>query len=185
MKKFQKKHVPNSLTILRGVLTIVIIVLFNLDFPNKFLWIFGVFAIASFTDYLDGKIARKYQLESKFGKVFDSLFDKIFILSIYMLLLPFEIVPTWVFVMLLVRDIFVDGLKNYSLSNGQPISPKLTGKIKFNCQILMVGTMLLYLDNSNNEILYDIMIVFTALSLLFSYLSGIFYTKDFYKLLKN
>lgn len=174
-----KKHIPNILTLLRAVLTILIVVLFFLDFSNKFVWILALFLVASFTDFLDGNLARRWKVETTFGKVFDTLFDKILTLSLYMLLIPYDIVHSSIFIALLFRELTVDGMKNFSLSKGNPISPKLTGKLKFNLQVIMITLMIGYLIYPENELLLKIIWGTTGLTLFFAYYSGFLYTRDF------
>jgi CDP-diacylglycerol---glycerol-3-phosphate 3-phosphatidyltransferase len=180
-----KKHIPNILTFLRGALTLLIVVLFFLEFPNKFVWIFGFFVLATFTDFLDGFLARRWKVVSTFGKVFDSLFDKILTLVMYMLLIPYDIVHAGVFVALLFRDVFVDGLKNYLLSKGAAVSPKITGKLKFIFQVIMIALMIAFLVYPGNVLLYYCVVVAASLALSFAYYSGFLYTRDFYRHTKS
>ena len=164
-------------------MTIAIIVLFYVEFPFKFWTILILFLLASFTDHLDGHLARKWKVESTFGKVFDSLFDKILVLSLFMLLIPYGIVPSFIFVALLVREIFVDGLKNYLLSKGAPISARFSGKAKMCFQIAMIIFMLLYLIYPGNIEIYKMVIVMTSFALLFSYYSAAQYVRTFYRIM--
>jgi len=180
-----RKYIPNILTFSRAVLTILIVVLFFLEFSNKFVWIFGFFALATFTDFLDGYLARLWKVETTFGKVFDSLFDKILTLVIYMLLIPYDIVHASVFVALLFREVFVDGLKNYLLSKRAPVSPKITGKLKFVCQVIMISLMIVFLIYPENVTLYYGVVVSVSLALSFAYFSGFLYTRDFYRYYKS
>ncbi len=179
-----KKHIPNILTFLRAFLTLVIIACFFLDFPGKFVLIFVLFLTATLTDFLDGFLARKWRVESTFGNVFDSLFDKILTLSLYMMLIPYDIVHSGVFVALLFREIFVDGLKNYHLSKNKPVAPKITGKLKFIFQIIMIASMLAILIYPESLPLYYMVRLSAAAALFFAYLSAFFYTKDFFKYAK-
>lgn len=176
-----KKHIPNILTFLRAGLTVLIVVLFFLEFPNKFVWIFAVFLIAGLTDFLDGRLARRWKVESTVGKVFDTLFDKILTLALYMLLIPYDIVHSSVFIALLFRELLVDGIKNFSLSKGIPISPKLTGKLKFNFQVIMISLMIVFLIYPDNELLYKGILLSVGFTLFFAYFSGFLYTLDFYR----
>ena len=180
-----KKYIPNILTFSRAALTILIVVLFFLEFPNKFVWIFGIFALATFTDFLDGFLARRWKVESTFGKVFDSLFDKILTLVMYMLLIPYDIVHASVFIALLFREIFVDGMKNYLLSTGAAVSPKITGKLKFIFQVIMISLMIVFLIYPKNVTLYYSVVVSAAFALSFAYFSGFLYTRDFYRYKKQ
>jgi len=180
-----KKYIPNILTGLRGLLTLVIIVLFYVETPSKFTVILGLFLLASFTDYLDGMFARRWKVESVFGKVFDSLFDKILVLSLFMLLIPYDIIPTFIFVILLFRELLVDGLKNFLLSQGSPVSPKISAKIKFWFQAIMIISILLYLIYPENSLIYKSVLINTGLALFFAYYSAVLYMKDFYIALKK
>ncbi|MFH1533680.1 MAG: CDP-diacylglycerol--glycerol-3-phosphate 3-phosphatidyltransferase [Nitrospirota bacterium] len=184
-----KKHIPNILTVLRLVLTVVIIICFIVPFSGNFLWIFGFFVVAVLTDYFDGMLARRWKVESTFGKVFDSLIDKILVLSILMMLIPYNIVHYGIFVAFLFRDIFVDGLKNYLLSLNKPVAPKITGKLKFFFQTLMIGLMLLLLSDTRwdgEEVLYMLgILTTTSLALFFAYFSAFLYTRDFIRSYKS
>ncbi len=184
-----KKHIPNILTVARMVLTIVIIVCFIVLERYQFYWIFGLFVVAVLTDYFDGMLARRWKVESTFGKVFDSLIDKILILSILMMLIPYDIVHYGIFVAFLFRDLFVDGLKNYLLSLNKPIAPKITGKLKFFFQTLMIGLMLLLLSDTRwdgEEVLYMAgILTTTSLALFFAYFSAFLYTRDFIRSYKS
>ena len=170
---------------IRGILTIVIIILFYVDIPSKFVIILGLFVIASLTDNLDGRFARRWKVESTFGKVFDSLFDKILVISLFMLLLPYDIVPGFIFIALVFRELLVDGLKNYLLSKGAPISPRKSGKIKMWMQVLMIIFMLLYLIIPGNEIVYGAVVVSTAMALILAYYSAYQYMRTFYIFMKK
>lgn len=180
-----KKHIPNILTVVRMILTIVIIVCFIVPFSGKFLWIFGFFVAAILTDYFDGMLARRWKVESTFGKVFDSLIDKILILSILMMLIPYNIVHYGIFVAFLFRDLFVDGLKNYLLSLNKPVAPKITGKLKFVFQALMISLILLQLSYPNSGFLYLYIYTVTSLALFFAYFSAFLYTRDFIRSYKS
>src|SRR3972149_10741292 len=96
-----KKIIPNIITISRGITNILIIPLFFLEFPNKFVWIYVLFLYAACSDRLDGVLARKWKTVSDFGIVFDPLLDKILSLSLYMLLIPFNIIHSSIFIILL------------------------------------------------------------------------------------
>lgn len=176
-----KKYIPNALTFLRAFLTIVIVVCFFLDFQNKFIWILVLFAIATFTDFLDGYLARKWHVVSTFGNVFDSLFDKILTLSLFMLLIPYDVIHSSIFIALLFREIFVDGLKNYFLSKNKPVSAKMSGKLKFVFQIVLISSILISLVYPENTYLEFLVNSSAGLALFFAYFSAILYAKDFLK----
>ncbi len=181
--KNYKQEIPNFLTVLRGIFTIFIIPLFYFDFPHKFLWIFIFFSVASITDFFDGFFARKWGSISNFGIVFDSLLDKILTTSLFILLIPFSIFPLPLVLFLILRDIFVDGLKNYSLSLGIPVPSVKSGKIKFTFQVLMILGALLFLAFPSFFFLQRFAEVCGILAFGFSFFSAWEYGKRIFPLL--
>jgi len=174
-----KKNIPNILTVLRLILTFVIILLFVFDIPFRYWIILGCFFVASFTDFLDGFLARKWKVVSDFGIVFDSLFDKILVLSVFLLLIPYNLLPVWIWVLFLIRELFVDGIKNFCLGKGHAIPAIKLGKWKFFFQIIMIHLCLLLLIFPNDSWMWNAMYIFAGMSLLFSYVSAIVYTHSF------
>lgn len=176
-----KVTIPNSLTILRGILTLVIIVLFFTDMPQRFVWIYALFLAASISDYLDGYLARKWKAVSRFGKMFDPLFDKILTLSLFMLLLPYPGMPSLIFVLLFLRELIVDGLKNYLLSYGIATPAIWSAKLKMVFQVLLLNFALLTLIFSNVQWLFTATYICAIGALLFAFWSAGSYVKKFWK----
>lgn len=181
-----KQHIPNGLTLSRGLLTLTIIILFFIEvLPGKFFIILFLFFLASFTDLLDGYLARKWQVISDFGIVFDSLFDKILTISVLALLIPYNVIALEVIIGLIVRDLFVDGLKNMSLSKGKPIPSIQSGKWKFVFQVLLIHFALGSLALPEVEWLLTATAIFGLLALVFAYYSGAVYTIRFFSDLRR
>ncbi|HEX9008415.1 MAG TPA: CDP-alcohol phosphatidyltransferase family protein [Patescibacteria group bacterium] len=178
MNSSLKGNLPNFLTLSRGILVILIAILFFSDLPAKFIIIYILFLLASLSDYLDGKLARKWMVKSNFGVVFDSLFDKVFTFVMYILLIPYSLLHIGVYIALVFRDLLVDGIKNFSLSKGQPISPKMSGKLKMVFQTLLINFGLLLLIFPNNGVLKLLLIISATAALIFSYYSGLLYVYD-------
>ncbi|MCF7845693.1 MAG: CDP-diacylglycerol--glycerol-3-phosphate 3-phosphatidyltransferase [Candidatus Peribacteraceae bacterium] len=176
-----RKKLPNIITLSRLLATIAIAVLFFVEIKFQFEIILALFWFAALTDFFDGYLARRWKVESKFGKVFDSLFDKVLTLTLYLLLAPFLILPVWIFVLLLVRELIVDGLKNFSLSRQRPVAPLFSGKLKMVFQILMLNFALLVLIFPNEKILLMLAQIFAALAIITAYFSGVIYLKNFFK----
>lgn len=174
-----KSVVPNLLTLSRGIFVILISLIYFTDISSKFVIIYILFLLASISDYFDGKLARKWKVKSNFGVVFDSLFDKVFTFVMYVLLIPFNLVHTGVFIALIFRDLLVDGIKNFSLSKGQPIPARTSGKIKMVFQTLLVNFGLLVLIFPKMQLLRDLLILSAGTAIFFSYYSGFFYVSDF------
>lgn len=175
-----KKIIPNALTLSRGLLTLVIVLLFFVEIPWKYAIIFLLFVITTATDFFDGYLARRWKTISEFGIVFDSLFDKILTLTMFLLLAPLEIIPLWLLAALTLRDLFVDGVKNFSLSKGIPIPAIRSGKWKFVFQVIMLSAALLALAFPANTVFKPLALQAGLVALLFSYYSGFIYTKSFF-----
>ena len=131
-----KMNVPNALTMFRIFCTPIMVLLFLLPIPNG-VGVFvalGIYVLACFTDLLDGKIARKYNLITDFGKFMDQIADK-FITTTAMILVLFEGV-TWkwlAIVMLLVvvlRDILIGGIRMVAANKNFVIAADIYGKVK-------------------------------------------------------
>ncbi len=146
------KNVPNILTMIRIAFTPLIILMFLLPFSNG-VGVFvalGLYVLGCFTDFLDGKIARKYNLISDFGKFMDQIADK-FITTTAMILVLFSglIFPAhnWINILMVLvvvlRDILVSGIRMFAASKGVVIAADIFGKIK--SFFLDVGSMILML----------------------------------------
>lgn len=136
----KKMNLPNKLTMLRMLLVIVFVVFMCL--PTKFVWAkyvsLGVFVVASITDFLDGYISRKKNLVTKFGKIMDPLADKMLVASGFILLATAGIIPAWMAVIIVLRDFFVTGLRNFGADSNKDLAASLTGKIKTVFQLLAI-----------------------------------------------
>ena len=136
----KKMNLPNKLTMLRMLLVIVFVVFMCL--PTKFVWAkyvsLGAFVVASITDFLDGYISRKKNLVTKFGKIMDPLADKMLVASGFILLATAGVIPTWMAVIIVLRDFFVTGLRNFGADNNKDLAASLTGKVKTVFQLLAI-----------------------------------------------
>ena len=180
MSQSLKSILPNLLTLSRGLLVIIISGLFFTELSSKFILIYVLFILASVSDYFDGKLARKWHVKSDFGIVFDSLFDKVFTFILYILLIPFNLIHISVFIVLIFRDLLIDGLKNFSLSKGKPIPARYAGKLKMVFQTLLINFGLLLLILPNVQILKILLYISSALAVFMSLYSGIYYVKDYF-----
>ena len=134
-------NLPNKLTLLRMALVPVYLVLL----ANGLNWLaLVVFAAASLTDMLDGKIARKYNLVTDFGKFIDPVADKLLNLSAMIMLTYVGLLPQWAVIVILARELAVDGLRMVAVGQGREIAAGKLGKIKTTCQMTMIITHLVY-----------------------------------------
>ena len=144
-----KMNVPNALTMFRIFCTPIMVLLFLLPIPNGVggFTALGIYVLACFTDLLDGKIARKYNLVTDFGKFMDQIADK-FITTTAMILVLFEgIVWQWLAVVMLLvvvlRDILISGIRMVAANKNFVIAADIYGKVK--SLFLDVASMVLML----------------------------------------
>jgi CDP-diacylglycerol--glycerol-3-phosphate 3-phosphatidyltransferase len=109
---------------------------------------FGIFLLAAATDSLDGQIARRYGLETDFGRIADPFVDKIMILGAMTLLMPLTVVMRgWIVVLLLARELLVSGLRGFAESRGVAFPASFWGKTKMVSQTACVAAGCLYVGH--------------------------------------
>lgn len=144
-----KMNLPNKLTIIRVILVPIFVIIGYCSIPGEFLgvatkfWIMNaIFIIASFTDFLDGYIARKNNLVTTFGKFLDPLADKILVLSALVMLVEFGRIPAWIPAIVLTREFLVSGYRLIAVEKGgQVIAASIWGKIKTVTQMIAIILM--------------------------------------------
>ena len=138
-------NTPNKLTILRIILVPFFILFLLADrIPLHSLWALIVFAAASLTDLLDGKIARKQNLVTNFGKFLDPLADKVLVVSGLICFVQMGLSDAVVVVVIVAREFLVTSLRLIAVDNGNVIAASRLGKIKTAFTMTaMVGVMLL------------------------------------------
>lgn len=196
------KNLPNKLTIFRIILSIIIIILLlfpfnmiNITFPKYLvggvivldmkLVISGIlFIIASITDFLDGYIARKYNLVTNTGKVLDAIADKILVNSILIILCGQGYITPVIPVVLVLRDTIVNTIKMIAGNNGDVVAAIKTGKFK--TAFLMIGLSLKLFGNFPMG-LYNIALddFFLITATVLSVVSGIEYYNIYKKYIKD
>lgn len=161
-------NLPNRLTIIR-VLLIPFFVFFLLykggEVYTYRMIALAIFCIASFTDYLDGSIARKYNLITNFGKFMDPLADKLLVCSALICMVELRQLPAWIVIIIIAREFIISGFRLVASDNGIVIAASYWGKFKTVSQMLTI--ILLILNISLLEIFTRVMIiVMTALTLI-------------------
>ena len=133
-------NLPNKLTILR-VLMIPFFVLFMLmditGAADKWIAV-ALFVVASFTDFLDGYIARKYNLVSNFGKFMDPLADKLLVSAAMICLVEMGRLPAWIVIVIISREFIISGFRLIASDNGVVIAASYWGKFKTVFQMAMI-----------------------------------------------
>lgn len=121
-------NLPNKLTLLRICLIPVFVILMLSQVSNFFLISCIIFIIASITDFLDGKIARKYNLVTDFGKFMDPLADKLLVLSALICMIEYDLVAGWMVIIIVARELTVSILRAIAADNGKVIAASGGGK---------------------------------------------------------
>lgn len=165
-----KMNLPNKLTIFRTILIVPFILLLlggnagwfgeTVFIPNVIALV--IFIVASLTDLLDGRIARKYHLVTNFGKFMDPLADKLLVCSALIALVELGRIPAWVVIVIISREFIISGFRLIASDNGVVIAASYWGKFKTTFQMIMVCLMIV--DLSQIRILTDI-IMWIALAL--------------------
>lgn len=156
-----KMNLPNKLTIFRVIL-IVPFLLLLLGGEHEWGWfkmIFGgimeyvdfialaIFIIASLTDMVDGKIARKYNLITNFGKFMDPLADKLLVCAALIALVDMKRIPAWVVIVIISREFIISGFRTVAADNNVVIAASYWGKWKTTMQMIMICLMIV--NNGN------------------------------------
>lgn len=136
-------NLPNKLTMFRVILIPFFVVFLLVDITSADKWIaLGLFIIASLTDLLDGKIARKYNLVTNFGKFMDPLADKLLVCSALICLVAMERIPAWMVIIIIAREFIISGFRLIASDNGVVIAASYWGKFKTTFQMVMICLMI-------------------------------------------
>lgn len=132
-------NLPNKLTILRVIMIPFFLVFYMVPGIPAGKWIaLFLFVVASFTDMLDGKIARKYNLITNFGKFMDPLADKLLVCSAMIAMIELGRIPAWVVIIIIAREFIISGFRLVASDNGVVIAAGWWGKLKTVCQMVMI-----------------------------------------------
>ena len=156
-------NLPNRITLSRIILSILVLLILvmpldklGIGLPDitvttslrvnmKYIVCGILFFIASITDFIDGHIARKRHMVTDFGKLMDAIADKMLVNLAFLILVASNVIPLWVFAIILVRDFAVDGMRMMAAKNKVTIAASILGKLKTVTQMLAIIIMLLNL----------------------------------------
>ena len=138
-------NAANILTVIRIALVPVFLVFAAL---GNNITALAVFAVAAITDFLDGKIARKYNLVSDFGKLTDPFADKLLVMSAILVFVAMGIIPVWAATVILGREFAVTSLRMIAASKGIVIAAGMSGKVKTFVHCIALCIMLLLWDKA-------------------------------------
>jgi CDP-diacylglycerol--glycerol-3-phosphate 3-phosphatidyltransferase len=139
-------NLPNKLTVARLVLTLVFLGFFFAPFPYNDSFALFVFASASLTDYFDGKIARRDNLITNFGILMDPLADKILICSAFIAFVGRGLMPAWMVIIIVVRELAITGLRLLAATKQLVIAAEKYGKHKTISQIVATISVLVWVS---------------------------------------
>lgn len=179
-------NLPNKLTVLRIAMIPVFMIVVSAPLNWGELTIAGtsvavtqlvgaiIFAVASFTDWLDGHIARAQGLVTNFGKFADPLADKMLVMTAFIILVGQGLVPAWVAAIIVCRELAVTGLRLILVEHGEVMAAAWPGKVKTATQ--MVAIILLFLNNIPFEALgIPVAQIMLYACLIFTIYSGVDY----------
>lgn len=183
-------NLPNKLTLTRVIMTPLFMAAMLIDFKFHYIVALVLFALASFTDYLDGMLARKHHIVTNFGKFLDPLADKMLTTSAFIAFLAMDYGKgiAWVLFIILFREFMVSSLRLVVVSSdkGVVIAANIFGKIKTVTQMVTViyGIAVkvvceeITVLSSASMALEAVFTVLIWLSALFTVISGAIYMKD-------
>jgi len=185
-------NVPNSLTLARIAAVPVVMVLLMFESPSNCFWAALVFTLAAITDWLDGYLARKWEIVTVLGKFLDPLADKLIVMVALIMLIPLDRVPAWAVFIILAREMLVTGLRSIASSEGIVIAASPLGKYKTIFQMISIVGLLLHYRyywffGLELDILYPSMhnvgIIFFYVAFILTVWSGADYLVKFFRVL--
>lgn len=166
-------NLPNKLTIMRVVLIpVFLLVLFLMQEPYNRYIATAIFVVASITDFLDGHIARKYNMVSNFGKFMDPLADKLLVMAALVSMVAMEDLQAWVVIVILAREFAITGFRTLAMEANIVMAASWWGKIKTTTQMIMIILVLLQLPFAFMPMVETVLV---ALAVLFTVVSGVDY----------
>lgn len=159
-------NLPNKLTMVRVALIPVFVVLLlgRSVFGSWSVYVaLIVFCAASFTDFLDGMIARKYDLVTNFGKFMDPLADKLLVVSALVCLIEMDRISAWVVLIIIAREFIISGFRLVAVEAGIVIAASYWGKLKTTVQMTMIIFILVGFGGTAAAIMENILIYLSVI----------------------
>lgn len=192
-------NLPNKLTVLRMILVPFFVLALLWPFPHHFLVALALFGIASYTDHLDGKLARKYHQITDFGKFMDPLADKILVISALVCFVSLNLCDVWLVLLIIAREFMVTSIRLVAAGKGSVIAANNWGKVKTVSQIVAICVILLLqyiVELGDLELVSfvngDLILLFwcigevlVAVATFFAVLSGLIYLRQNWDVVKN
>ena len=176
-------NLPNKLTLFRVIL--VPFFVFFLLAPyfegyGNYIAV-AIFIVASITDFLDGKIARKYHLVTNFGKFMDPLADKLLVSSALICLVALNKIPAWIVIVIIAREFIISGFRLVAADNGVVIAASYWGKFKTAFQMVTVIVLILNIPGEVFAVIGTVLIYISLVLTVISLIDYIAKNKDVLK----
>ena len=164
-------NTPNKLTVARMILVPFLVLFMLTDLggeANRYIAL-AIFVVASVTDWFDGKLARKYNLVTNFGKFMDPLADKLLECSAMICFIELEKLPAWMVIIIIAREFIISGFRLVAADNDIVIAASYWGKFKTVSQMFMLILLIADLGGAFNmiaQVLIWVSLVLTIVSLI-------------------
>lgn len=173
-------NLPNKLTIIRMLMIPFFLFFLLTDYAgdaSNYIAV-TIFIVASLTDLMDGKIARKYNLVTNFGKFMDPIADKLLVCSGLIAFVGLKLIPSVVVIIIIAREFIVSGLRLVAADEGIVLAAGMWGKIKTTCQMIMCILLIVNFDNYYFDILEQLFIYASLALTIISVLDYFIKNKD-------
>jgi len=149
-------NLPNKITVSRILLIPIFLIIMLVPFHWGNMQLLGVslpvthfigaliFILAATTDWIDGHLARKYNLVTNMGKFLDPLADKLLVSAALIVLVELNYAPSWIVIVIISREFAVTGLRLLLAGEGEVVAANMLGKIKTWTQIIAISSLLLH-----------------------------------------
>ena len=138
-------NLPNKITITRIVLAFIFMIFLFVEGVMAKTMALVIFLAAALSDYLDGFIAKKYDIISDFGKIMDPVADKILTLAAFLAFVEMKLIPAWMVVIIILREFIITGIRLMALRQNDVLPAGVGGKQKTISQMLSIVIILVFI----------------------------------------
>ncbi len=182
-------NLPNKLTVIRIVLTPVFLAVITLDITHNWLYGLILFGVAAFTDFLDGKIARKNNIVTVFGQLADPVADKILTTAALLVFMQEGLCNIWIIMIVLLREFTITSFRLVATAQGVVIPANIYGKLKTVSQMVFSILIMIFAELYKSSVLpesFPLAIVSNSLlwiTAILCVISGVIYVKQSMKVI--